>query len=215
LGKSEKGPEKNAPYQKADFETEEAQKVRIVGGKHKGRTLQAPAGRDVRPTSDRAREGIFNILAHSIDWQGFEDVAVLDVFSGTGALGLEAISRGASSGVFIDNDPTSLQCVKTNAATLGEARNILTLKLDATRLFPPPRAAHAPLSLAFLDAPYGTKLSDQALLELCHKGWIAPGGLVVVEIGKDDELTLPQGFSTLDERTYGAAQVMFLQYKDA
>ena len=189
--------------------------MRIVGGKHKGRNLQAPTGLDIRPTSDRAREGIFNTLAHSIDWQGFEGVAVLDVFSGTGALGLEAMSRGASFGVFIDNDPNSLQCIKTNAATLGEARNILPLKLDATRLFPPPRAAHAPLALAFLDAPYGTKLSDQALLGLCHKGWVAPGGLVVVEIGKDDKLTLPRGFSTLDERTYGAALVTILQFEGA
>jgi 16S rRNA (guanine966-N2)-methyltransferase len=189
--------------------------VRIVGGQHKGCTLQAPAGRDIRPTSDRAREGIFNILAHSIDWQGFEGTAVLDVFSGTGALGLEAMSRGASNGVFIDNDPGSLQCVKANAATLGEARNILTLKLDARRLFQPPRAAQAPLSLAFLDPPYGTKLSDQALLGLCHKGWIAPGGLVVVEISNGDELILPRGFSVLDERTYGAAQVTFLKFKGA
>jgi 16S rRNA (guanine966-N2)-methyltransferase len=189
--------------------------MRIVGGKHKGRNLQSPAGLDIRPTSDRAREGMFNILAHSIDWQGFEGMAILDVFSGTGALGLEAMSRGASFGVFIDNDPGSLQCVKTNAATLGEARNILTLKLDATRIFHPPRAARAPFSLAFLDAPYYTKLSDQALLGLCHKGWLAPGSLVAVEIGKGDELILPRGFSTLDERTYGAAQVTFLQFEGA
>ena len=189
--------------------------MRIVGGEHKGRTLQAPAGKNIRPTSDRAREGIFNILAHSIDWKGFEDIPVLDVFSGTGALGLEAMSRGASSGVFIDNDASSLQCVKTNAATLGEARNILTLKLDATQLFLPPRAAHAPLSLVFLDAPYGTKLSDPALLGLCHKGWLAPGGLVVVEISKDDDLITPLNFSILEKRTYGAAQVTFLQFKGA
>ena len=189
--------------------------MRIVGGKHKGRTLQAPAGQNIRPTSDRAREGIFNILAHSIDWNGFEDIPVLDVFSGTGALGLEAMSRGASSSVFIDNELSSLQCVKANAATLGEARNILTLKLDATRLFSPPLAAHAPLALVFLDAPYGTKLSDPALLGLCHKGWIAPGGLVVVEISKDDDFTTPLDFYILEKRTYGAAQVNFLKFKGA
>jgi 16S rRNA (guanine966-N2)-methyltransferase len=189
--------------------------VRIVGGKHKGRKLHAPTGQNIRPTSDRAREGIFNILAHSIDWKGFKNMPVLDVFSGTGALGLEAMSRGASSGVFIDNEVSSLQCVKANAATLGEARNILTLKLDATRLFPPPLAAHAPLCLAFLDAPYGTKLSDPALLGLCHKGWIAPGGLVVVEISKGEDVTPPPDFSILEKRTYGAAQVTFLQFKGA
>ena len=187
--------------------------MRIVGGKHKGRTLQAPTGQNIRPTSDRAREGIFNILAHSIDWKGFEDMPVLDVFSGTGALGLEAMSRGASFGVFIDNEVSSLQCVKANAATLGEARNILTLKLDARRLSSPPLVAHAPLALVFLDAPYGTKLSDPALLGLCHKGWIAPGGLVVVEISKDDNFTPPLDFSILEKRTYGAAQVNFLKFK--
>lgn len=189
--------------------------MRIVGGKHKGRTLQAPAGQNIRPTSDRAREGIFNILAHSLDWRGFEDMPVLDVFSGTGALGLEALSRGASVGVFIDNDVNSLQCVKANAAKLGEACNILTLKLDATRLVPPPLAAHAPLALVFLDAPYGAKLSDLALLSLCHKGWIAPDGLVVVEISKDEELIPPLSFGVLNKRTYGAAQIIFLQFKGA
>ncbi len=186
--------------------------MRIVGGKFKGRTLSAPPGRDVRPTSDRAREGIFNILAHSIDWDGFEGKTVLDVFSGTGALGLEAMSRGASRGVFIDNDAVSLHCLRANAAALGEARNITALKLDVTRLAPPPRVVGAPLSLVFLDAPYGSNLSDQALLGLCHKGWLALGALVVVETGKDDPLTIPRGFDTLDARTYGAAQVTFLNF---
>lgn len=189
--------------------------MRIVGGKYKGRSLKAPASQKIRPTSDRAREGIFNILAHSIDWRGFKDLPVLDVFSGTGALGLEAISRGASSSIFIDNDISSLQCVKANAVTIGEAHNILTLKLDATRLFPPPLSAHAPFTLVFLDAPYGTKLSDPALLGLCHKGWIAVDCLVVVEISKYDELIPPLNFSVLDKRTYGAAQVLFLQFKGA
>ena len=189
--------------------------MRIVGGKFKGRSLKAPAGRDVRPTSDRAREGIFNILAHSIDWDGFEGQTVLDVFAGTGALGLEAMSRGAEQGVFIDNDPTSLKCLQQNAATLGEARNVILLKLDATRLAPPPRVANAPIGLVFLDPPYGTKLADQALLGLCHKGWLAAGGLVVVEIGKDDEITLPREFERIDERNYGAAQVLFLRFQSA
>ncbi|NQU56089.1 MAG: 16S rRNA (guanine(966)-N(2))-methyltransferase RsmD [Rhodospirillales bacterium] len=186
--------------------------MRIVGGKYKGRTLSAPPGKDVRPTSDRAREGIFNILAHSIDWDGFEGKTVLDVFSGTGALGLEAMSRGATHGVFIDTDPVSLHCLRANAAALGEARNITPLKLDVTRLAPPPRIANAPLGLAFLDAPYGSNLSDQTLLGLCHKGWLVAGAIVVVETGKDDPLTIPRDLQTLDARTYGAAQVTFLKF---
>ena len=187
--------------------------MRIVGGKFRGRSLNAPAGRDVRPTSDRAREGIFNILAHSIDWDGFDDLTVLDVFSGTGALGLEAMSRGAAHAVFIDKDPVALKCLRENAAALGEARNITPLKLDVTRLAPPPRAANAPLRLAFLDAPYGSKLTDPTLLGLSHKGWLAPDAVVVVEIGKDEEITLPRDLNILNERTYGAAKVLFLHNK--
>lgn len=187
--------------------------MRIVGGNFRGRPLSAPPGRDVRPTSDRAREGLFNILAHSIDWDGFDGLTVLDVFSGTGTLGLEAMSRGASHGVFIDNDPLSLKCVRTNAASLGLARAVTPLKLDATHLAPPPRIANAPLSLIFLDPPYGTGMADQALLGLAHKGWLAPEALTVVELGKDDVIALPRGFEPLDERTYGAAHLYFLRYK--
>ena len=186
--------------------------MRIIGGKFKGRTLSAPPGRDVRPTSDRAREGIFNILSHSIDWNGFDGQTVLDVFSGTGALGLEAMSRGATRGVFIDNDPASLNCLRSNAASLGEASNITPLKLDVTRLAPPPRIAGAPLGLIFLDAPYGSNLTDQTLLGLSNKGWIANAGIVIVETGKDEELTIPRQFEILDTRTYGAAQVTFLKF---
>lgn len=186
--------------------------MRIVGGKYGGRSLSAPPGRDVRPTSDRAREGIFNILAHSMDWDGFEGQTVLDVYSGTGALGLEAMSRGAIHGVFIDNDPAVLKCLQTNAASLGEAANVTPLRLDATRLPPPPGAARAPLGLAFLDPPYGSNLSDQTLLALCYKGWLAAGAITVVETGKDDPLTAARDFETLDARTYGAAQVTFLKY---
>lgn len=187
--------------------------MRIVGGSHRGRTLVAPAGRDVRPTSDRAREGIFNILAHSIDWDGFDGLTVLDIFCGSGALGLEAMSRGATHGVFIDNDPASLKSVKTNAVSLGLARDITPLKLDATRLAPPPRIAGAPLKLAFMDPPYGAKLADTTLLALGNKGWLAPDALMIVEIGKDDELVVPRAFQSLDQRTYGAAQIHFLKYQ--
>jgi len=187
--------------------------MRIVGGKYKGRALTAPPGKDVRPTSDRVREAIFNILAHSIDWDGFEGSVVLDVFAGTGALGLEALSRGAAHGVFIDNDPGALKCLRGNAAKLGVARDITPLKLDASRLTPPPRAAQTPLRLVFLDAPYGSGLSDQALLGLHHKGWLAAGALAVIELGKDDELSVPRDFEMVDERTYGAARVLFLRLK--
>ena len=185
--------------------------MRIIGGKHKGRILKAPSGRSIRPTSDRTREGIFNILTHSINWEGFDEITVLDVFSGTGALGLEAISRGVSFGVFIDHSASALKYVKANAESLGEGRNILPLKLDATRLFQPPRTSRAPFNLTFIDPPYGTKLSDQALTALCHNGWITVGGLIVVEINRDDKITLPKNLCLIDERIYGLTQVKFLK----
>jgi len=187
--------------------------LRVIGGKYKGRSLKSPVSRNIRPTSDRAREGIFNILTHSINWRGFEKITVLDVFCGTGALGLEAISRGASYGVFIDNNETALEHIKVNAESLGESKNILTLKLDASQLFKLPQAIRTPLALTFLDPPYGSKLSDQALIALCRNGWIAFGGLIVVEISKDDKLTLPEELQLIDERIYGVAQVKFLKFK--
>jgi len=186
--------------------------MRIVGGKFRGRTLSAPKGLDVRPTSDRAREGVFNILAHGIDWPGFDGITVVDVFAGTGAYALEAMSRGAAHAVFIDNDGNSLNCAKGNAATCGEGRNVSALKLDATRLAPPPRSAKTPAALAFLDAPYKLNLTGPALLGLSHKGWLAPGAIVVVEVAADEEIPVATGYEPLDERTYGAARIAFFRY---
>jgi len=191
--------------------------MRIVGGKYRGRALQAPPGRDLRPTSDRAREAVFNILAHGIDWPGFapdgEGVTVLDVFCGTGAFAIEALSRGAGHAVLIDSDGVSLQYARRNAGAIGEARRITPLRLDATRLAPPPRAAKVPAALAFLDAPYDMGLSAPALVALAAKGWIGPGGLVVVETAADEDLPVPPAYETLDARTYGAARVTFLLRK--
>jgi 16S rRNA (guanine966-N2)-methyltransferase len=206
------GEGKKNPKEKICVKAEQEQHMRIIGGKFKGRTLNAPPGRYVRPTSDRAREGIFNILTHSVDWNGFDGETVLDVFSGTGALGLEAMSRGAVHGVFIDNDPASLNCLRSNANILGETCNITPLNLDVTRLAPPPRIVGAPLRLAFLDAPYGSNLTDQSLLGLSDKGWIANAGIVIVETGKDEELTIPRQFEILKTRTYGTAQITFLKF---
>ena len=191
--------------------------MRIVGGRFRGRTLTAPKGLDVRPTSDRAREGVFNILSHSIDWPGFDGITVVDVFSGTGAFALEAMSRGATHAVFIDNDNRSLNCAKGNAATCGEGRNISALKLDATNLAPPPRAAKAPAPLVFLDAPYNQNQTGAALLGLANKGWLAPGAIVVVEVAADEEFPsstgpAPRGYEMIDDRTYGAARIVFFRF---
>lgn len=187
--------------------------MRIVGGRFRGRTVAAPRGRDIRPTSDRAREGVFNILTHGIEWPGFECITVIDVFAGTGAYGLEAMSRGASHGVFIDNDAASLKCAKGNAAALGEGRNVMTLKLDACRLPPPPRAANTPAPLVFLDAPYGQNLTGPALLGLAHNGWLSDGAIVVAEVAAEEEISAPKAYERLDERTYGAARIVFFRYR--
>ncbi len=186
--------------------------MRVIGGRFRGRSLSAPKGLNVRPTSDRAREGIFNILAHGIDWPGFDGITVIDVFSGTGAYAIEALSRGAQHAVFIDTDAESLKCAKGNAAACGEGRNVSALKLDATRLPPPPRAAKTPAPLAFLDAPYKQNLTGPALLGLAHKGWLSAGAIVVVEVAADEVIPLVSNFEPLDERDYGAAHIAFFRY---
>lgn len=187
--------------------------MRIVAGRHRGRTLLVPEGRSLRPTADRVREAVFNILAHGIDGFDFEGIAVIDVFAGTGALGLEAMSRGAAHVTFIDHDHEALNCARKNAAQVGEWRNATLLRLDATRLPPPPLAAKAPCALAFLDPPYGEGLAIPALQGLAAKGWLAKDGIAVVEIGAKEDLEPPRGYALLDRRTYGAAQVLFLKFE--
>ncbi|MGQ9366973.1 16S rRNA (guanine(966)-N(2))-methyltransferase RsmD [Azospirillum sp. ST 5-10] len=183
--------------------------MRIVGGSHRGRRLTAPAGRDVRPTSDRTREAIFNILAHSGWGPGggspVDGAAVLDVFAGTGALGLEALSRGAAAATFLDAGRAALDALRANVAALGEEGRCTVLRGDATR---PPRAG-TPATLAFLDPPYGRDLAPAALTALAAAGWLAPGAVLVVEEAADAPLALPTGFRALDERRYGDTRVLF------
>ena len=186
--------------------------MRIIGGRHRGRALKALKGRDLRPTSERAREAIFNILDHGLDWGGPAGAAVLDVFAGSGALGLEALSRGAARTTFIDSDRAALDCARRNARALGCESAAAFLGLDAARLPAPPPEAGAPATLAFLDAPYGSGLSEPALRGLADQGWIAPGALAVAEAGARDPLALPPGYRQLDERAYGAARVVFLEF---
>ncbi|WP_207478065.1 RsmD family RNA methyltransferase [Arenibaculum pallidiluteum] len=189
--------------------------MRIVGGRHRGRRIEAPAGRDVRPTSDRTREALFNVLAHAA-WgaddassagAAIEDAIVLDAFCGTGALALEAISRGALRAVLMDVSTPSLDAARRNAAALGEQARCRILRADATR--PPP--APEPCTLAFLDPPYGKGLAEAALPALLARGWLAPGALVVVETAARDPLALPSGLAALDERGYGETRISFLR----
>lgn len=181
--------------------------MRIVAGTHKGRSLAAPPGRNVRPTSDRVRESAFNILEHR-GWGegGMSAVAgavVLDAFCGTGAMGLEALSRGAAHATFLDNARTALAACRENVAKLGEAARADVLMGDALRPVRPREAC----TLAFLDPPYGEALAGPALAALAQAGWIAPGALCVVETGARETPEPGDGFETLDRRTYGSARI--------
>jgi 16S rRNA (guanine966-N2)-methyltransferase len=186
--------------------------LRIVGGIHRGRRLIVPAGDSVRPTSDRAREALFNILAHgdfAADGLPFAGRAVLDAFAGTGAFGLEALSRGASAAAFIENGRAALAALRRNIAALGEPERSHIVAGDATR---PPRAPFA-CAVAFLDPPYRSGLAATALPELAAAGWLAPAALAIVELAAAESWTPPAGFAPRDERVYGAARLVFLRYE--
>ena len=175
--------------------------------------MRGPKGGALRPTSDRARESIFNILAHGIEGFDINGISVVDVFAGTGALGIEAVSRGAAHATFIDNHPAALSCVRENAAAIGEENQVICIKADGARLPPPPLAAKAPCALALIDAPYGAGLTVPALESLAGGGWLADGAVCVVETAAEEPLDAPDDFRLLDERTYGAARVTFLAFR--
>ncbi len=184
--------------------------LRIVGGAHRGRRLTAPAGALVRPTSDRAREALFNILSHG-DFAAaglpFAERPVLDAFAGTGAFGLEALSRGASAAVFIEQEPAALAALRRNIAALDEAEQAYVVAGDATR---PPRPPFAS-AVGFLDPPYRSGLGAPALAALATAGWLLPDALAVIEVAAREEFLPPTGFTRLDERVYGAARLVFLR----
>lgn len=187
--------------------------MRIVGGNARGRRLLAPPGDLVRPTGDRVREALFDILEHgrfAANGVPFAGRAVLDAFAGTGACGLEALSRGAAEAAFIERDREALVFLRRNIAALGEADRCRVIPGDATR----PPGADTRCALAFLDPPYASGLAAPALAALAAAGWLAAEALAVVEIGAREKLVPPDGFAMLDERVYGAARLAFLRYGD-
>jgi 16S rRNA (guanine966-N2)-methyltransferase len=186
--------------------------LRVVGGIHRGRRLVVPPGDAVRPTSDRAREALFNILSHggfAAEGLPFAGRPVLDAFAGTGALGLEALSRGASAAVFIENGREARAALRRNVRALDEEDRTHIVAGDATR---PPRAAVA-CAVVFLDPPYGSTLEASALPALAAAGWLAPAALVIVELAAAEGWSPLSGFALLDERVYGAARLIFLRYE--
>ncbi|OJX81753.1 16S rRNA (guanine(966)-N(2))-methyltransferase RsmD [Magnetospirillum sp. 64-120] len=180
--------------------------MRIVGGKHKGRALKAPDGRVARPTADRARESLFNILAHS-EWVDLDGAHVVDCFAGSGGLGLEALSRGAASVTFVENHPSSLAAIRANLDLLKERADII--RADATRLPP----AKAQCDLALVDAPYQKDLSAPCVTALAAGNWLRDGALVVVEVAAKEDFLPPAGFEVVDSRVYGAAKLILLLYR--
>ena len=181
--------------------------MRIVGGRFRGRTLQAPQSQAIRPTADRLRESLFNILAHAYG-DAVADARVLDLFAGTGALGLEAMSRGAAFALLVDDGAEARALIRENVAALGLGGTTRIFRRDATKL----GAAHPiePFSLVFLDPPYGRGLAEQALMSACAGGWLAPDALLVVEEAADAAFAAPEGFSALERRRYDDTELVFL-----
>jgi 16S rRNA (guanine966-N2)-methyltransferase len=188
--------------------------MRIVSGDLRGRRLVVPPGRDVRPTSERARAALFDVLTHRFQADGRFSLAgarVLDAFAGSGALGLEALSRGAGHAVFMDLDPALTRTLERLCADwrLGVTADIL--RADATR--PPPRPAGTdPRTLIFLDPPYGREMAAPALAALAAKNWLAPDALCVVETARTETFAPPSGFTVLDDRAHGRARLRTLQW---
>jgi len=189
--------------------------MRIIAGAYRGRALVAPEGQATRPTSDRARQAVFNVLEHAAWAPGLAGLRVIDLFAGSGALGLEALSRGAAFCLFVETDPAARGAIRDNVEALGAKGELFGRtrihRRDATDLGPRPAGDGAPFDLAFLDPPYARGLGERALAELAAGGWLASGALIVFERGADEPAAQTPGFETLDERAYGAARVVFLR----
>jgi len=185
--------------------------MRIIGGTHRSTALAAVGGGDpdarLRPTSDRVRESLFNLIAHGgyADPPAPEGARVLDLFAGTGALGLEALSRGAASVTFVDNGPKALGILRLNVARLRAEAQTAILRLDATRLG---LNAGAPFDLIFLDPPYGKALGERAIKAARDGGWIAPAALIVWE--ENAPIVPPAGLTARDARRYGDTMISIL-----
>ena len=184
--------------------------MRIVAGIHKGRALSGPKSNATRPTTDRVREAMFNILSHSIDGFSFTDARVLDLFAGTGALGLEALSRGAGFVLFIEQSAAARGLVRNNAETLGATGQVKIWRRDAAHLAQLDNIP--PFNLVFADPPYGKGLGDRALAGLVVGNWLADGAIVVIEEAKSAEITIPDQFETIATRDYGDTTAYFLRF---
>jgi 16S rRNA (guanine966-N2)-methyltransferase len=184
--------------------------MRIVGGTLRGRQITGPQHEGLRPTADRVRESLFNILAHGVPGFSLEGARIIDLFAGTGALGLEAVSRGAAFCLFVDNAAEARALIRTNIEKFGLTGVTRIFRRDADDLGP--AGTMPPFNLAFLDPPYGQGLAEKALAALAEGKWLVPGAIVVAEERAGTSIALPPGFTELDKRAYGDTQIAIARY---
>ena len=186
--------------------------MRVVGGRLRGRALVGPKSKSIRPTADRLRESLFNILRHAYG-DPIGGARVLDLFAGTGALGIEAASRGAGFVLFVDDGAEARALIRENVAALGLGGITRLFRRDATKLGP----AHPvePFSLVFLDPPYGKNLAGQALASAGTGGWLSPEALIVVEEATKARFTAPESFTELERRAYDDTEFVLLRFNSA
>ena len=182
--------------------------MRVVGGRLRGRALKGPQSQAIRPTADRLRESLFNILVHAFG-NPIEGARVLDLFAGTGALGIEALSRGAAFTLFVDDGVEARALLRSNVEALGLGGTSKVYRRDASKLGP----AHPmePFSLVFADPPYGKGLAEKALTSAREGSWLLPDALAVVEEATVAAFKAPEGFTELERRTYDDTEFVFLR----
>jgi 16S rRNA (guanine966-N2)-methyltransferase len=185
--------------------------VRIVAGSLKGRSIVTPEGQGTRPTSDRARQAVFNVLEHAAWAEPLDGMRVMDLYAGSGALGFEAISRGAAFALFVETDEEARGAIRENADAYGVMGRSRVHRRSAIDLGSRPGSDGEAFDLAFLDPPYRKGLGEQTLARLLEGGWLKPGALVVFERGSDEPEIDTPGYRRLDARDYGAARVLFLR----
>ena len=189
--------------------------MRIVAGSLKGRAIVAPEGQGTRPTSDRARQAVFNVLEHAAWADSLQGARVMDVYAGSGALGFEAISRGAAFCLFVETDEDARGAIRENADAYGVMGRTRVHRRSATDLGVRPGSDGEAFDLAFLDPPYRNGLGEQTLVRLLEGNWLKPGAVVVFERGSDEPEIDTPGYERLDARDYGAASVLFLRASPA
>lgn len=185
--------------------------MRIIAGKHKGRSILSPSGEQVKPTTSKNREAIFSILSSGTFMKNGASVltnaVVMDLFCGSGILAFEALSRGAQTAILVDIDQKNIEIAKTNAAKLGETNNIHLLRSDA-RFLPKSRLR---CDVVFMDPPYNSNLINASLNSLKQQEWLKPNAIIILELAKKEDIQIPAEFTILDERRYSKTKILFLE----